>query len=93
MQTKIFGYLQVVYIDDDGNATVILSEVKYGKIVIITDYFGYYGVIGKVKAAVPSTPATDNTAPVLPLALLVLVLGAGLVILVERRKTLKQLKT
>lgn len=80
--------VQVVYIDDNGNATVVPSEIKDGKIVFVTDHFSYYGVVGKVK----TTPATGDTVPILPLTLLVLAFGTGLVILGEKRKILKHLK-
>lgn len=78
--------LQVVYIDDNGNVTIIPSEVKDGKIVFVTDHFSYYGVVGKAETAGSGTPQTGDNTPVLPLTLLVLAFGTVLVILGEKRK-------
>lgn len=59
---KAMTDLKVVYIDEQGNVTIISSEVKDGKISFVTDHFSYYGVIGKVKVANPGNNSTGNGA-------------------------------
>ncbi|MGX8834564.1 InlB B-repeat-containing protein [Amedibacillus sp. YH-ame6] len=44
---KAMSELQVVYIDDNEELTIIPSQLIDGKLVFITDHFSYYGVIGK----------------------------------------------
>lgn len=48
---KSMTNLQIVYIDDAGNVTIIPSETKGGMITFFTDHFSHYGVIGKVKSS------------------------------------------
>ncbi|MGX8833891.1 InlB B-repeat-containing protein [Amedibacillus sp. YH-ame6] len=62
--------IKVVYIDDDGNVTVIPSIVKDGYIEFITDHFSYYGVIGKFDVIGPveeeKKPEEGNKKPIGP---------------------------
>lgn len=39
--------LRLIYVDAEGNITIISSEMKDGKIIFTTDHFSDYGVIGK----------------------------------------------
>ncbi|RGU91670.1 hypothetical protein DWW31_13730 [Clostridium sp. AF15-17LB] len=50
-EMKAMTDLQVVYIDDNGNVTIIPSQIMDGKIIFITDHFSLYGVIGKGESA------------------------------------------
>lgn len=56
-EQKNFKDLQVVYIDNDGNTTIIPHTVEGDYIVFITNHFSYYGIIGKqVKTPGTGTP-------------------------------------
>lgn len=62
---KAMSDLKIIYIDDNGNATVIPSQIIDGKIIFTTDHFSYYGVIGKVKtdsnpSKIPQTGDSSN---------------------------------
>lgn len=57
---KYMTNLQLVYIDDNGNVTIIPSEVKDGMITFVTDHFSNYGVIGKVKSIDPGDNNSNN---------------------------------
>ena len=57
---KAMKDLKMVYIDSSGNAKIISSEIKDGKIIFITDHFSNYGVIGKVKAASETNPEDEK---------------------------------
>lgn len=63
---KAMTDLKVVYIDENGNVTIMPSEIKDGRIVFTTDHFSDYGVIGKEGKVVPGTgngvTTTGNTA-------------------------------
>lgn len=100
---KSMTNIQVIYIDANGNAAIIPSQIIDGKIIFIADHFNYYGVIGKVKE--PSddnktngndnnsdTPQTGNSAANMPFGLLALASGTALVILSKKKKELKSLK-
>lgn len=105
---KSMTNLQVVYIDDNGNITIIPSEIIDGKLVFVTDHFSYYGVIGKVKASDPgnnnggennnsnngntNSPQTGDSSPVLLFVLMMLASGIALVILTQKRKIFKRCK-
>ncbi|MGC4017826.1 MAG: hypothetical protein QM793_00335 [Muricomes sp.] len=56
--------LKVVYIDDDGNVTILPSEIVGANIVFVTNHFSDYGVIGKVAATTPGKEdPKDPTTP------------------------------
>jgi hypothetical protein len=56
--------LKVVYIDDNGNVTILPSEIKDGKIIFTAEHFSRYGTIGKVKENndTSSSPQNDSSA-------------------------------
>ena len=63
-EMKAISELQVVYIDDKGNVTIIPSQLIDGKLVFVTDHFSYYGVIGKEQSIgqiQPETPSKPNS--------------------------------
>ncbi|MGX8852930.1 hypothetical protein [Amedibacillus sp. YH-ame10] len=77
---KTMTDLQVVYIDDSGNVTIIPSIIKDGKAIFITDHFSYYGIIGKQKTTTPDNNVDNAENSVSPetgdsSALLLLVLA------------------
>lgn len=53
---KAMTDLKVVYINDDGNVTIIPSQIVDGKIIFTTDHFSYYGIIGKAAATPEPKP-------------------------------------
>lgn len=63
-EMKAMSDWKMIYIDNNGNATVIPSQIIDGKIIFTTDHFSYYGVIGKVKTdSSPSkTPQTGDSS-------------------------------
>ena len=102
---KAMTDLRIVYINDDGNATVIPSQVVDGKIIFVTDHFSYYGVIGKVKATATgdnngdgdnsqnsNSPQTGDRSPMLLFVLMMGISGTALVILGKKRKVFKRPK-
>lgn len=65
--------LEIIYIDDEGNITIIPSTIKDGYIIFETDHFSNYGIIGT-----PVVPEATADTPLWPLvALLLAVMGAG----------------
>lgn len=62
-EMKNFSDLQVVYLTENGTATIIPSEQIGDEIVFVTDHLSYYGVIGTT-AKVDTYPKTgDSTTP------------------------------
>lgn len=83
-EMKAMTDLKVVYIDDDGNVTIIPSQIIDGKIVFVTDHFSYYGVI-RSKGALIGLPKTgDDSSPWGWWVLLVS--GAAIITLICTRK-------
>lgn len=77
--------LKVVYIDDDGNVTIIPSQIIDGKIVFVTDHFSYYGVI-RSKDALVGLPKTGDDSSMWVWWVLLAVSGAAMITLICTRK-------
>ena len=84
-EMKAMTDLKVVYIDDDGNVTIIPSQIIDGKIVFVTEHFSYYGVIRSKDALVGLPKTGDDSSPWVWWVLLA-VPGAAMVTLICIRK-------
>ncbi|MEA4970636.1 MAG: hypothetical protein VB051_08935 [Candidatus Pelethousia sp.] len=84
-EMKAMTDLKVVYIDDDGNATIIPSQIIDGKIVFVTEHFSYYGVI-RSKNALVGVPKTGDDSSLGVWWVLLAVSGAAMVTLICTRK-------
>lgn len=82
---RLMSNLKVIYVDDNGNVTVIPSEVKNNTIVFITDHFSHYGVIGVEKEKV--TPPTGDNNNIALLSTLLVSSFIITLINIKRRKT------
>ncbi|MGX8851201.1 hypothetical protein [Amedibacillus sp. YH-ame10] len=91
-EMKSMKELKIIYVDNNGNVSIIPSEVKDGYIEFVTDHFSYYGVIGKVSTIAPvvkeptkpSIDTGDNTA--FQQYLMVAVISAGVVYMARQRR-------
>lgn len=87
---KEYKSYKVVYIDDDGVAHDMPTEVKDGKIIFTTDHFSRYAIVG-VDAPI------DNTSSGIPTWAIVLIACAGVIavagtavfLVVKKKKTAK----
>lgn len=88
--------LQVIYIDNKGNVTIIPSEVKDDIITFITDHFSNYGVIGKAKSTGPSdntkTPQTGDSSSLLLFTFMMCISGFVLIAQGKKGKVFKRFK-
>lgn len=97
---KALTELKVFFIDEEGNLTILPSQILSGSLVFVTDHFSDYGVIGKVKVTPPTPPTptpptpvlpkTGDNAPLLPVAVVMLLSAITIVVLLKRRIKLKQ---
>ncbi|HCA28156.1 MAG TPA: hypothetical protein DEP23_00505 [Ruminococcaceae bacterium] len=88
-QQLAFSDLQIIYIDDSGNLTIIPSTVEDGYISFIVSHFSKYGIIGTPQAKQDTTQTTrttqkkqvdtGNSIPAVPILLLVAMIPIVLV--------------
>ena len=57
-----FSNLQITFVDDSGNISIIPSTIEDGYIVFNTSHFSEYGIIGTPQTTIPSEPV-DTTIP------------------------------
>jgi len=70
-EMKTYTNLQVVYITDDGNVTIIPFERNGDEVSFITEHFSNYGIIGTpVKSDDGNQTNTGDTTPVIPYAII-----------------------
>ena len=74
-QKKCSG-LQVAYIDDSGNVTIIPHTVQGDYIVFVTNHFSYYGIIGK-KVKTDNADTGDPYGLILPFAVCAAIVAAA----------------
>lgn len=81
---------QVVYIDDNGVAHEMPTEVKDGKIVFTTDHFSKYAVVGIMNTDAPSDPTTNINIITYVVAGSVVILAAVVLVIILLSKKRKK---
>lgn len=82
--------LQIVYVSDDGTATIIPSTINGKEISFTTNHFSYYGIIGtpvnKINPSQNPNPNTRDNTPVIPLITLTFLSAVILSAVTKKRK-------